>query len=107
MQVFHTMAHHFSRFSVMNLYVGNLSYQMTDDDLRAAFEAFGEVSSAKVIRDRETGRSKGFGFVEMPVDSEAEEAIRQMDNADLGGRNLKVNQARPRAEAPPRGRSRY
>ncbi|MBN1446368.1 MAG: RNA-binding protein, partial [Bacteroidetes bacterium] len=49
----------------MNLYVGNLSYQMTDDDLRAAFEAFGEVSSAKVIRDRETGRSKGFGFVEM------------------------------------------
>ena len=86
----------------MNLYVGNLSYQMTDDALRAAFEAFGEVSSAKVIRDRETGRSKGFGFVEMPVDSEAEEAIRQMDNADLDGRNIKVNQARPRNENPRR-----
>lgn len=84
----------------MNLYVGNLSYQMTDDDLRNAFEAFGEVSSAKIIRDRDTGRSKGFGFVEMPVDSEAEEAIRQLDNADLGGRNVKVNQARPRSESP-------
>ncbi|MDT8325329.1 MAG: RNA-binding protein [Bacteroidota bacterium] len=89
----------------MNLYVGNLSYQMTDDELRAAFEPYGEVSSAKVIRDRETGRSKGFGFVEMPVDSEAEEAIRKLDNADLSGRNLKVNQARPRTETP--NRSRY
>ncbi|MCB2204543.1 RNA-binding protein [bacterium] len=82
----------------MNLYVGNLSYQMTDDDLRAAFEAYGEVSSAKIIRDRETGRSKGFGFVEMPTDSEAEEAIKQLDNAEVSGRNLKVNQARPRTE---------
>jgi len=84
----------------MNLYVGNLSYQMTDDDLRSAFEAYGEVSSAKIIRDRETGRSKGFGFVEMPTDSEAEEAIRQLDNAELDGRNIKVNQARPRSESP-------
>ncbi len=84
----------------MNLYVGNLSYQMTDDDLRTAFEAYGEVSSAKIIRDRETGRSKGFGFVEMPTDSEAEEAIRQLDNAELDGRNVKVNQARPRSESP-------
>ena len=88
----------------MNLYVGNLSYQMTDDDLRSAFEAYGEVSSAKIIRDRETGRSKGFGFVEMPTDSEAEEAIRQLDNAELGGRNVKVNQARPRSES---SRSRF
>ena len=88
----------------MNLYVGNLSYQMTDDELRAAFEPYGEVSSAKIIRDRETSRSKGFGFVEMPVDSEGEEAIRQLDNADFGGRNLKVNQARPRTETPNRSR---
>ena len=86
----------------MNLYVGNLSYQMTDDELRAAFEPYGEVSSAKIIRDRETGRSKGFGFVEMPVDSEGEEAIRQLDNAEVSGRNLKVNQARPRTDAPRR-----
>lgn len=90
----------------MNLYVGNLSYQMTDDDLHNAFSAYGEVSSAKVIRDRETGRSKGFGFVEMPDDAEAEEAIKALDNAELGGRNIKVNQARPREEAP-RGRSRF
>ncbi len=90
----------------MNLYVGNLSYQMTDEDLQNAFSAYGEVSSAKVIRDRETGRSKGFGFVEMPDDAEAEEAIKALDNADLGGRNIKVNQARPREEAP-RGRSRF
>ncbi|MBE0642477.1 MAG: RNA-binding protein [Bacteroidetes bacterium] len=90
----------------MNLYVGNLSYQMTDDDLHNAFAAYGEVSSAKIIMDRDTGRSKGFGFVEMPDDAEAEEAIKALDGADLGGRNIKVNQARPRTEEP-RGRSRY
>ncbi len=88
----------------MNLYVGNLSYQMTDDDLRAAFEQYGEVSSAKIIRDRETGRSKGFGFVEMPSDTDAEAAIRELDNAEVQGRNLKVNQARPRTETPNRPR---
>ena len=91
----------------MNLYVGNLSYQMTDDDLHRAFAAYGEVSSAKIIIDRETGRSKGFGFVEMPDDAEAEAAIKALDNADLGGRNIKVNQARPRTDAPPRSNSRY
>lgn len=91
----------------MNLYVGNLSYQMTDDDLFRAFAAYGEVSSAKIIIDRETGRSKGFGFVEMPDDAEAEAAIKALDNADLGGRNIKVNEARPRTDAAPRGRSRY
>jgi RNA recognition motif-containing protein len=90
----------------MNLYVGNLTYQMTDDDLRTAFEAYGEVSSAKIISDRETGRSKGFGFVEMPNDAEGEEAIRSLDNAELGGRNIKVNQARPRTEVP-RSRPRF
>lgn len=87
---------------MMNIYVGNLPYSVTDDDLRAAFAAFGEVSSAKIIMDRYSGRSKGFGFVEMSNDSEAEEAIKTLDNSDMQGRNLKVNQAKPRAEKPPR-----
>lgn len=90
----------------MNLYVGNLSYQMSDDDLYNAFSAYGEVSSAKIIMDRETGRSKGFGFVEMPDAAEGEAAIKALDNSELGGRSIKVNEARPRTEAP-RGRSRY
>lgn len=90
----------------MNLYVGNLSYQMSDDDLHNAFAAYGEVSSAKIIMDRDTGRSKGFGFVEMPDDAEAEEAIKALDGADLAGRNIKVNQARPRTEVPG-GRPRF
>lgn len=88
----------------MNLYVGNLSYQMTDDDLHNAFSAYGQVSSAKIIMDRDTGRSKGFGFVEMPNDDEARAAIEALDNSDLKGRNIKVNEARPRTDAP---RSRY
>ncbi|MFZ1728581.1 MAG: RNA-binding protein [Bacteroidota bacterium] len=88
----------------MNLYVGNLTYQMTDDDLRNAFSAYGEVSSAKVIMDRETGRSKGFGFVEMPNDEEGAAAIKALDNTEIGGRSIKVNEARPRTETP---RSRY
>lgn len=88
----------------MNLYVGNLSYQMTDDDLHNAFSAYGEVSSAKIIMDRDTGRSKGFGFVEMPNDDEAEAAIQALDGSEIGGRSVKVNQARPRTDAP---RSRY
>lgn len=79
-----------------NIYVGNLSYQLSDDDLRDAFEAYGEVASAKIIMDRDTGRSKGFGFVEMPDDAAAEEAIKQLDGQDLKGRNLRVNEARPR-----------
>ncbi len=91
----------------MNIYVGNLSYQMTDEDLRAAFEVYGEVSSARVLRDKETGRSKGFGFVEMTNDSDAEEAIKALDNSQIGGRNVKVNQARPRTDDAPRPRSRF
>jgi RNA recognition motif-containing protein len=87
----------------MNIYVGNLSYGMTEEDLRAAFEAFGEVSSAKIISDRETGRSKGFGFVEMTSDEDAESAIRDLDGSDHMGRTLKVNQARPRPDRPPSG----
>ena len=87
----------------MNIYVGNLSYRMTEEDLRAAFEQFGEVTSAKIISDRESGRSKGFGFVEMSSDEDAESAIRDLDGSDVMGRTLKVNQARPRSDRPPGG----
>ncbi len=80
----------------MNIYVGNLSYAMSDDDLKQAFSEFGEVISAKIIMDRDTGRSKGFGFVEMGNDEEGEKAIDALDGSLLKGRNLKVNQARPK-----------
>ena len=70
----------------MNIYVGNLSYGMSEDELRDAFGAFGEVSSVKILMDRETGRSRGFGFVEMPNNGEAETAIAQLNGKDLGGR---------------------
>ncbi|HET7315349.1 RNA-binding protein [Salinisphaera sp.] len=90
----------------MNIYVGNLSWNSTDDDLRTAFEAFGEVSSAKVIMDRETGRSRGFGFVEMSDDNAARQAIEGMNGKDLQGRTLRVNEARPRDDRP-RGPRRF
>jgi RNA recognition motif-containing protein len=82
--------------SVMNIYVGNLSYQMSETELRDAFAAFGEVSSVKILMDRETGRSRGFGFVEMPNQGEAESAITQLNGKDVGGRALRINEARPR-----------
>jgi RNA recognition motif-containing protein len=94
----------------MNIYVGNLPYNLTDEELRSAFAAFGNVTSAKIIMDKYSGRSKGFGFVEMDNDSEAEEAIKKLDNSDMKGRNLRVNQAKPRAERsdrPPRRDSKY
>jgi cold-inducible RNA-binding protein len=84
----------------MNLYVSNLSYEITDPDLLAAFEAYGVVSSARVINDRESGRSRGFGFVEMPNNDQALAAIKALDNQDLGGRPLKVVEARPKEERP-------
>lgn len=90
----------------MNIYVGNLSWGSNDDDLRGAFEAFGEVSSAKVIMDRESGRSRGFGFVEMPDDEAAKSAIEGMNNQDFQGRTLRVNEARPRDDKP-RGPRRF
>jgi len=80
----------------MNIYVGNLSYSLSESELRDAFAGFGEVSSAKVLMDRETGRSRGFGFVEMPNQSEAEAAIAQLNGKELGGRALRVNEARPK-----------
>ena len=82
----------------MNIYVGNLSHGVTDDGLNAVFSEFGEVSSAKVIKDKHSGRSRGYGFVEMPNDSEANEAIKALDESPLQGRNIRVNQARPRRE---------
>ena len=82
----------------MNIYVGNLSFEVADEDLREAFEAFGQVDSASVVTDKFSGRSRGFGFVEMPTQSEAEAAISGLDGSDLKGRNLKVNEARPRTE---------
>jgi len=82
----------------MNIYVGNLPREATEDDLRQAFEAFGEVTSAKIITDKYTGDSKGFGFVEMPKGPEAQSAISGLDGKDLKGRNLRVNEARPRRD---------
>ncbi|MGD8535649.1 MAG: RNA-binding protein [Candidatus Aminicenantes bacterium] len=82
----------------MNIYVGNLPREATEDDLRKAFEAFGEVSSAKIITDRFTGDSRGFGFVEMSNSTEAQAAISGLDGKDLKGSNLRVNEARPRRD---------
>jgi len=82
----------------MNIYVGNLSSQTTDDDLRKAFEAFGQVESANVIRDKFTSESRGFGFVQMPSKEEAQKAIEQMNGTDLMGQTINVNEARPRTE---------
>ena len=82
----------------MNIYVGNLSYQATEEDLREAFGAHGEVTSAAVIRDRFTDRSRGFGFVEMADDEEAKAAIAAVNGSEVKGRALKVNEARPRTD---------
>ena len=82
----------------MNIYVGNLAREASEDDLRKAFEAFGEVSSAKVITDKFTGDPRGFGFVEMPNNSEGQAAISGLDGKDLKGRSLRVNEARPRSD---------
>lgn len=86
----------------MNLYVSNLTFSTTDDDLNATFAAYGVVSSARVVLDRESGRSRGFGFVEMPVEAEALTAINSLNGADVGGRPLRVVEARPKEERPPR-----
>jgi len=80
----------------MNIYVGNLLRKTNEDDLRQAFEAYGQVTSTKIISDRETGDSRGFGFVEMPNNQEARSALSGLDGKDLQGRTLKVNEARPR-----------
>ena len=82
--------------STMNIYVGNLAYGTTDDDLRAAFSPYGAISSARVVFDKETGRSRGFGFVEMASQSEALAAIEALNQTELQGRQLRINEARPK-----------
>lgn len=89
-----------------NIYVGNLAYSVTSDDLREVFSEYGEVSSCNVIMDKFSGRSKGFGFVEMPDSSAATAAIQGLNEQDLQGRNMRVNEARPREDRPQR-RNRY
>ena len=83
------------------LYVGNLSWSTTEEEVRTAFTAYGEVTSVKLIEDRETGRPRGFGFVEMDDDG-AIAAIKELDGREFGGRNIKVNEAKPREERPSR-----
>ena len=80
----------------MNIYVGNLSWEVTQEDLKEAFEAHGQVASANLITDKYTGKSRGFGFVEMPVDDEARAAMSALNGTDLKGRQLNVNEAKPR-----------
>ncbi len=82
----------------MNIYVGNLSYEVTEEDLKQAFEGFGQVESVNIIKDRYSGESRGFGFVEMPDKAEAESAIEGLNGKELKGRTLNVNEARPRSE---------
>lgn len=86
----------------MNIYVGNLSYGVTEDELRDAFGAYGDISSVSLITDKFSGQSKGFGFVEMPNNSEADAAIKALNETPLKGRNMRVNQAKPRSDRPQR-----
>ena len=86
--------------SFMNIYVGNLPYAITPDEVKSVFSAYGEVAAVRLVRDRETGRAKGFGFVEMHDDAQAKAAIEAMNGQEIGGRKVVVNEARPRAERP-------
>ena len=88
---------------MMNIYVGNLSYEATQDDLRAAFEAHGEVSSVSIIMDKMTGRSRGFGFVEMPDAGAGQAAISALNLQEIRGRAMTVNEAKPKSESSNRG----
>ena len=87
----------------MNIYVGNLPYSVTDSDLRETFSRFGEVSQVNLISDRFTGESKGVGFVEMSSNAQADAAIKALNGTDLKGRNITVNQAKPKSDRPARG----
>ncbi len=90
----------------MNIYVGNLPYSIDRDQLRECFAQFGEVRAARIVTERESGKSKGYGFVDMDNDAEANEAIAKLNGTDIGGRKVVVNEARPREDRPARG-SRY
>ncbi len=91
----------------MKIYVGNLPYSIRDAELEELFAPYGEVTSANVIIERETNRSKGFGFVEMPNKADAEKAIAELNNKEINGRGLKVNEAKPREDRPARRPQRY
>ncbi len=82
----------------MNIYVGNLSFDLTEEDLRKAFESYGQVETATMVKDKFSGQSRGFGFVEMPTKAEAIAAINGLNGKDLNGRTLSVNEARPRSD---------
>lgn len=82
----------------MNIYVGNLNYNLTEEEVAGLFSQYGEVVSVKLVKDKETGRAKGFGFVEMADETEGAEAVKQLDGADVQGRNIKVNEAKPKEE---------
>ncbi len=84
----------------MNIYISNLGYQTTDQELKELFSQYGEVVSAKIITDKFTGKSRGFGFVEMPVDSDGNKAMSELHQAEIGGRTISVTEARPREERP-------
>ena len=88
----------------MNIYVGNLPGEISEEDLREAFEAFGKVASVTIIKDKSSGESRGFGFVEMPAKAEAQSAMTGLEGKEVKGRTLKVNEARPRSESPRGGR---
>ena len=94
--------HIFREYYLMNIYVGNLAYSITNDELRDTFAEFGEVTTANIIIDKFSDQSKGFGFVEMSNDDDAQEAIESLNGSLLKGRNIKVNEARPRNERPAR-----
>jgi RNA recognition motif-containing protein len=87
----------------MNIYVGNLSYKTTEDDLKQAFEGYGQVTSVNIIKDKYSGESKGFGFVEMSDNDEAKEAMAGLNDSELNGRNMNVNEAKPRSDNRGRG----
>jgi len=91
----------------MNIYVGNMSFDMTEEDLKEAFEAFGEVESVNIIKDKYSGHSRGFGFVEMPARVQAQSAIDGLNGKELKGRALNVNEARPRSDARRGSRRRF
>ncbi len=91
----------------MKIYVGNMSFDTTEDQIRQAFESYGEVTSVNIITDRDTGRAKGFGFVEMSDDTEAKAAIAGLDSKELDGRAMKISEARPRPDSGNRNNRRY
>ena len=91
------------KVTVTNIYVGNLSFDATEDDIEHAFSEFGEVTSVNIIKDRETGRSRGFAFVEMSDGEQAKEAIEKVNLTEIAGRSVTVNEARPKSDRPRRG----